>query len=56
MVVIFAGQHGMGSLELSPNLAGEKRKEREWLKLEGWRNKGRRGMDGGGKGRLSQVK
>jgi len=47
----------MGSLELSPNLAGEKRKEREWLKLEWWRNKGRRGVDGWRKGKVksSQV-
>ena len=54
LVVIFAGQYGELSA-LRTNLAGEKRQEREWLKLEGWINKGRRGRDGAGKGRGSVI-
>ena len=46
LIVIFAGQYG----ELRarpPNLAGKKEEgKREWLKLEGWSNKGRRGTGG----------
>ena len=54
LVVIFAGQYGELSA-LPRKLAGEKMWEREWLKLEGWSNKGRWGRDGGGKGTGSVI-
>jgi len=41
---------------LSPKPSWRKeQQEREWLKLEGQSNKGRRGMDGSGKGRGSVI-
>ena len=51
LAVVFAGQHGQLTAQLPPNLAGENRKERKWLKLEGWSNKGR-----GGNGRMRKRK